>query len=328
MRYSQRSPPSDTIVYYSLIQISIGIPGNHIERVSIRPYLRFYFANRLIVEEGKPLRAPKKRKRIKEPQMAKREVLTVDQVLAALTYDAETLRIDVDRCCTDGESMSTSLKDRTSFVARSTLLRDWLLDVEHSRSLLIMGNSGDTDFSPLSFLIAELTSLYAHAEGIMTLTYFCGLHTDEHRNPRANSIGLVNSLIGQILSHDDAQFDLDFISDDMRERMKNDEIDALCTVFKELALHTQQPMLIFCFIDTISIYETPDRKEATKSVLQMLTDLAAQQNKAVVFKLLITDSGMSCDAERLFADPDIFLVPGDIDGDGQGVLMVEGLGPK
>jgi hypothetical protein len=139
--------------------------------------------------------------------MAKREVLTVDQALAALTYDAETLKIDVDRCCTDGESMSISLKDRASFVARSTLLRDWLLNVEYSRSLLIMGNSGDTDFSPLSFLIAELISLYAHAEGIMTLTYFCGLQTDEYRNPRANSIGLVNSLIGQILSHDNAQFE-------------------------------------------------------------------------------------------------------------------------
>jgi hypothetical protein len=71
---------------------------------------------------------------------------------------------------------------------------------------------------------------------------------------------------------------------------------------------------------TLSIYETPDRKEATESVLHMLTELAAHQNKAVVFKLLITDPGMSCDAERLFADPDIYLVPGDIDGDGQGVL--------
>jgi hypothetical protein len=110
--------------------------------------------------------------------------------------------------------------------------------------------------------------------------------------------------------------------------LKNDEIDALCTVFKELVLHMQQPMLIFCFIDTISIYETPDRKEATESVLQILTDLAAHQNKAAVFRLLITDPGMSCDAERLFADPDIFLVPRDIDGDGQGVLTVEGLGPK
>lgn len=233
--------------------------------------------------------------------------------------------------------MSLASKDRASHIARSEQLRSWVLDAENSTALLILANTRDdaTAFSsPVSYLVAELSDLYADRNSTATLSYFCGLHVDSWKNPRATGIGMVSSFLGQLLDYErfESEFGLGFLDDQIIEGLKCDDCETLCEVFKTLILQIRQPVVLYCFVDTLSIYETPQRYATTSAVLNILKDLVdetrnrqTEGKEGTVFKLLVTDPGSSVKLESVFEEDEVFLVDEYIVGGMQGVIEMDGL---
>jgi len=88
--------------------------------------------------------------------------------------------------------------------------------------------------------------------------------------------------------------------------------------------------VLMCIIDTISIYETAERRAVTSYVLAVLMEIVEEtggNDKGVIFKLLITEPGAYCAAETSFLEEEILRVEECIDGTGQGVLDMDGLQP-
>jgi hypothetical protein len=294
------------------------------------------------VQEANPPRTQQKPKRIAKKAYIPKESLASSQLVAQLNYDPSVPEADTTRCRLSSNQMSLSSKDRISHIAHSNHVQHWLLDPQNSAALLIMGNMPDTTSltSPLSFFVAELATLYSHADSTFTLSYFCGLHIDSWKDPLANAAGLILSLLGQLLSTTinndrfDFEFDLGFIDDEVIEQLQNYDLETLCEVFKTLVLQIKETIVLFCFLDTVSIYEIRERRDGTRFVLSMLRELVDETgrlrmegNSGVVFKLLVTDPGAVCVVEEFFADEEKFLVPEFIDGGNQGVVLMEGLDP-
>lgn len=271
---------------------------------------------------------------------AEPDSLTNPQIISLIAYNEETAATDVDRCCSEGEAMSFSDKDRASYVARSSQLQSWLLRTRMSSALLILGNTTQSTafFSPLSYLVAQVARLYSDTEATATISFFCGLHYESWKDPQANATGLVISLLGQLLSNSrfEPWFDLSFIDDELKEQLNNKDIEALCDLFKTLILQIKEPIVLLTCIDMLSTYETRQHLEETTVVMEMLMELVQETERQqpwaeeegtakLVFKLLVTDPGPSCMAERMFDRDDVFLVPEHVDGNMQDVIDMQGL---
>lgn len=276
-----------------------------------------------------------------DPQKA--GVITISQLVSMLPHNQDLVLRDRNRCRFDGQGMSLSDKDRASHVARSERLQHWLLQTQTSSALFVLANIAQNTalFSPLSFLAAELAHIYAETDSTATLSFFCGLHTQSFKDPHANAIGMMMSFLGQLLSYKrfEAYFDLEFVDNEMLEGLVNGDLQSLCDVFRTLVLQIKEPTMLFAFIDTISIYETRQRLEETKFVVQMLKDLVEEtksrqtlphegevnEDPGVAFKFLVTDPGHSCKIEQIFEADETYLVDEHIDGERQDVIDMQGL---
>jgi len=97
-------------------------------------------------------------------------------------------------------------------------------------------------------------------------------------------------------------------------------------------------MVLLCFIDKISSYETAVRRDGTEFVIRVLTELVKELNdrskkrqdrgeeaNGVVFKLLVTDPGYSIQLEEYFHEEEKLKVDEWIDGQRNGVVNFGGL---
>jgi len=197
--------------------------------------------------------------------------------------------------------------------------------------------------SPLSFLSANLCAFYAKAKSTATISYFCGRHA-EWPEVRPASTGMMISLLGQLLecqptpSDPKVSWDFSFVDEEIKLRLEEEDLEALCYTFHQLVLQIKETMVLVCFIDKISSYETAARKAGTEFVIKVLTDLVEDLNdrnkkiqdggeeaQGVVFKLLVTDPGYSIQLEGYFYEEEKLKVDEWIDGERSGVVNFGGL---
>ncbi|KAL9119792.1 MAG: hypothetical protein Q9187_003655 [Circinaria calcarea] len=248
-----------------------------------------------------------------------------EEMIALLIYRPDHIIQDLEECCIFGEMMGEEEKEQASRATRSDQLRKFLTESSQSRALLINGNFDDPNpTSSLSFLLAKISLTYSDAKDVIVLSYFCSLHADVF-DPRANAIGMMISLVGQLLSYPGLDFDLTFMDEELCNLIERDDCKALCTVFLHLIAQLARLKLVFCFIDSISIYETDTRVEDTELVLSTLTNLVSQDGGAI-FNLLVTDPGRSlCASRYITEDEEVLEMDDSIDDDGHGILDLEGL---
>ncbi|KAI9736751.1 MAG: hypothetical protein M1834_000955 [Cirrosporium novae-zelandiae] len=256
-------------------------------------------------------------------------VIGANWCISHLQYDLNVPFNDIEECRRYGATMDDMDKDRASYIANLDQLRTWLIEPVNRRVLVINGNSDPLALiSPTSFISAELAHLYGRARSTIALSYCCGLHSDT-LDRWANSIGMVTSLLSQLLSRQELDFDLSFIDKRLQKQLKHHHLHGLCRIFRHLIRQFPSTYNVFCFIDTVSIYETAERQEDSYLVMKTLTDLIGDPKVDAIFKLLITDPGDSCSTERIVEEAgivyDILHVPSEIDGDRQGVVVMEGL---
>lgn len=123
--------------------------------------------------------------------------------------------------------------------------------------------------SPLSVWSASFAAALGQSPSLVVLHYFCGLHTNSRR-ALSGPLGLVKSLIGQLLAHESLGIGTSSsicLEPKSVEGVKNDGIKALCDILRQLLLQLDKSKVVFCIIDNVCEFE----KNYWENWLQHLT---------------------------------------------------------
>jgi hypothetical protein len=212
---------------------------------------------------------------------------------------------------------------RLTQAAKSDELRTFLRTPTLSSALAIHANSSDTTIlSPLSLLGAQLAQILFSANTPIVLVYFCSLQA-EAWDPRSNATGLIASLTGQLLSYPSQTFDLSFVDSEVAQLLEQDDFPQLVQLFLSLLHQLPPDAYVFCFIDEVSVNETPEREEDMRKLLATLVRqvIGRQEEDGLpVFKLLLMDGRSSRVGEIVGVENVLELSE---DGEGEDVEAVD-----
>ena len=150
---------------------------------------------------------------------------------------------------------------------------------------------------------------------IITLNFFCSLYATGSKRTEDDAIGMIKSLIAQLLEKDFA-WDLAFISQEDVDSLKANNLESLCKLFHSLLQQLPDTTFLYWMIDAITFYKRSQwRGDSLKAINELLNIM--DSCKHVVIKLLFTCHGRSFFVKDYLDDEDILLVPSVIDGDYQ-----------
>ena len=223
---------------------------------------------------------------------------------------------DLRRCLANGHLLNPDDQDRVKWIMRSPQLRTWL-NCPRSKSILVNGNkTGNEVFSPTTFLAAKMIESLQAIEPIITLNFFCSLHATEGESTKEDAIGMIKSLIAQLLVKDFA-WNLAFLSQEDMDSIEANNLQTLCRVFHSLLQQLPNMTFRYWMIDAITFYERAEWRGGFLKAINELLNIM-DSCKQVVIKLLLTCHGRSSFVKDYIDDEDILLVPSVIDGDCQG----------
>lgn len=244
------------------------------------------------------------------------ECITKDSLVSAFGLASDVPQQDLKRCISMGSALSLGDQDRIKWMIESSRLRDWL-NFPRSRILLINGN-GDANemFSSTTFLSAKLLESLGHIEPIIIQHFFCSLHTSSRKDTMADATGLIKSFSFQLLQRD-ASWDLAFLSSTDIEKIRENHLDTVCSLFRGLLQQLPDMTFLFWMIDGINYYERSERRRDFLKVILELLGLI-KDCKGVIIKLLLTCPGTSFFVKDMLDKDDILHVPATVDGSRQG----------
>ena len=198
----------------------------------------------------------------------------------------------------------------------SVAFKEWLTSPE-SLFMLVNGNSAEHErISPASFACGILVSSLVSSKQTITLSFFCGLHTD-FRDDEIGAPKLLGSLIGQLLTQYDL-FDLSFLKSSQLRALEELHVDLLCKVLPKLLRQLPEGYVVLCMIDGISFYEERKQREDTRQAILALMDLTDDDDLRAIMKLMVTSAAMSRWVSKGVARDKIFNIPEDMDYSNQG----------
>lgn len=222
--------------------------------------------------------------------------MTVEELLNLIAYNSITPSQDLEEALDSAPEPDSKGVRRLAQAVKSDEFRAFLSTPSTSSVLLVHANYEDPyTLSPLSFLDGQVAQMLYSTNTPILLFYFCSLHS-ESWDPRVGAIGLLASLIGQLLSYPELSFDLSFIDDEMKDLLEQDDFVALVQLFLTVLHQLPQDAYVFCIIDEVSVYETPDRQENMRKLLATLVRQVVMKQRdedLPSFKLLLTDGGNS-----------------------------------
>jgi hypothetical protein len=170
---------------------------------------------------------------------------------------------------------------------KSPSLRNWLVSTTSS-TLLINGSCPSTRArSPITFFCARLIDSLSSKdnENFLVLHFFCGQHISSVTDPNATPLGMMNSLLAQLLL---LYPDFEISHQDLTSISPN-TLDSVIQLFKKLVAQLEPSMMVFCIIDGISLYEDAARLADTRKVVHALAELGARDvAMGPTFKLMLT----------------------------------------
>ncbi|KAI1644444.1 uncharacterized protein F4817DRAFT_218221 [Daldinia loculata] len=233
---------------------------------------------------------------------------TANDGLSPATVATQYLLHDQSRVIQDFEdAASPSNIDNEAMRQLSTLTRreefkTWLREDGKATKLLIHGGLDDTStLSALSYLCARIPMEYLRKTrtGFICLHYFCSLRRARREDP-ADAFDIVRSLCGQLLAHAElvSDFDLSFLDKKWLQRIREQNFVKTYRLFLRLLKQLDgKKMIVFCFIDSISLYETGSLRHDTERLFSSLEEYSRSQRRRqrgkrpkLIFKLLVTDA--------------------------------------
>ena len=141
----------------------------------------------------------------------------------------------------------------------------------------------------------------------MVIHFFCSQHIASVTDTNASPLGMMNSLLAQLL----VQYpDFEISSHDLAD-VSHNTLDSVARLFVKLVAQLPSTVILFCVIDGISLYEDQVRLAETRKVMHQLTGLLEERG-GPIFKLMLTSATrIKNPPERLDMD-DILVVPKNV----------------
>ncbi|KAI1655364.1 hypothetical protein F4813DRAFT_180424 [Daldinia decipiens] len=189
-----------------------------------------------------------------------------------------------------------------STLTRREEFKIWLQEDSKATKLLIHGGLDDSStLSALSYLCARIPMEYLRKTrtGFICLHYFCSLRRARREDP-ADAFDIVRSLCGQLLAHAEvaSDFDLSFLDKKWLHGVREHDFVKTCQLFLRLLKQLdRKKIVVFCFVDSISLYETGSLRHNTERLFSSLEEYSKSQRRRrrgnrpkLIFKLLVTDA--------------------------------------
>lgn len=110
--------------------------------------------------------------------------------------------------------------------------------------------------SPLSVFCASLASTLRRSGSLVILWYFCGSHTVDSGDLPGGPLGLIRSLLGQLLYHPDDVLPENLrVASNLYNRADHENIDHLCEIFGAVFSQINPMKITICLLDNIAEYE-------------------------------------------------------------------------
>lgn len=239
-----------------------------------------------------------------------------------LGYNVLVAEAQIKECLSLSDTSPEHLRRLAAF-SHMGVFQKWLVEETSSTALLVHGNFDHLDGnSPLLYLCARLIQEYAGIGNVAVLHYFCGLRADRW-SPTANAAGIISQMAGQLLSHPTMcfNFDLGSVTSNSLKKYKKHNLKSLCQLFLDLIHQLRhKPVIIFCLIDSISVYENKALLKDTETLLATLLALVNSQrgdrrkkSAKVVMKLLVTDAGSTKYVYKQFQSNEVLDMTADLD---------------
>lgn len=171
--------------------------------------------------------------------------------IGSITNDVERIRQQETNVASEGRELARKIMTMAQFT-------EWVTK-DDSRLLLLDGhckNLGNGKTSPLSVLCASLASTLAEAEPLVILQYYCGHHGLNSNGLPAGPLGLIKSLLAQLLCKPDDILPRTLqIDRELYEKARPDDIDNLCELFGAVFSHIDRNRIAICIIDEIAEFE-------------------------------------------------------------------------
>ena len=202
-------------------------------------------------------------------------------------------------------------QDRTAAIIQHKSTDKWLHDTD-SGALLIHGHCRRHDGTcPTTIASALLVSFFVKFRDFVTLYWFCGSHFN---GPGCDALGMVQSLICQLLSHPALEFTLE-------KQHKSDirDLRKMLRLLKKLLLQIPTGTVVVCIIEGISYYEGEHQHRDTCRSIRRLVRLT--RSGEPVLKLLITSPTRTIHVHRdsgVEGRVDVIDMPSRVDGAKQG----------
>lgn len=235
--------------------------------------------------------------------MSSQQLIKASAVLEILKQNSEHPGLDLESCLRSVGSMKRPEQDRAVWAMKSVALHIFVTEI--ASGVLILNNNGRNTRtkSPMTFVCARLVNSLRAMPTIITLHFFCGQHIDAD-DAEGSPLGMMRSLLAQLL----VQYPDFEISKEDLAGLTHNNIDPILALFSKLISQIPYPVMVFCIIDGITLYEDPDNVEDTIQVTEDLTTLTAKKG-GCAFKLLLTSSTRIRDPPAMVEEEFILTVP-------------------
>lgn len=193
------------------------------------------------------------------PMKTDKLLISKDELLVRLNLgEVDSIVEDVERIRQQGTNVASEGRELARKIMTMTKFTEWVQE-DHSRLLLVDGHCKDLSngkTSPLSVLCASLASNFAESDSLVILQYYCGHHGLDSNGLPAGPLGLIRSLLAQLLRKpDDVLPQTLEVDRELYDRVNPDDIDNLCEIFGVIFSQINRNKITLCIIDEIAEFE-------------------------------------------------------------------------
>lgn len=218
--------------------------------------------------------------------------------------------VDVDFIIGKTEDFAPRERAQAEQIISTKQFQDWIAS-PLSAKLLVHWDSHPprqiSHISPLSVFCASFVRILRRkSEQFITVSWFCGRHTDRSETSSVGGSYMVASLIDQLLQQHSfdtlpSPFEAGLLRMDL---LRHRDVSELVKLLQWLVIHLPQTITLMFIIDGVVLYERPE--VAALPVLASLVRLQSETLPAAI-KVLFTSTPGTHDVRGAFEEEDLIL---------------------
>ncbi|UKZ74717.1 hypothetical protein TrVFT333_002387 [Trichoderma virens FT-333] len=234
------------------------------------------------------LREERSRSRGRHPLLSPAPI-SLDQLLQILNVPDSGEEADIANISDSAVHVNRRDQGRAEQLINYPQFQQWVVQTR-STELLVHGHMkpSRTSVSALSLFSAAIVRSLRRDQRFCTLAFFCSEHKDD-RDPLVGGIGIIKSLIVQLLNHYHFDStDLGFAIRDVNLDALEDDVEQLCQLFVGLVRRVQSRVTLICVLDSVNAYDDPDFMQELEvervlyEVLSLTRDIKVQTHTKVL----------------------------------------------